>query len=98
METKHRAVQHILAAPQIRERTAPYVLEHDFDWSGLDSEATTMSGGERLLVRIARELWTAEKEIGLWELPDRLDVRNFQRVVDALRLYRGGASELVEAA
>ncbi len=90
---EHAAVRHILTAPAIASRTAPYIREHDFDFAGLEAERCGMSGGEALLVRIASELWYAEKETGLWELPQRLDGTNFRRVLEALALARGGEPE-----
>jgi len=97
METsrpEHAAVRHILTAPSIAARTAPYIHEDDFDFAGLEAERVTMSGGEALLVRIATELWFAEKATGLWELPDRLDAASFRRVIEALALARGEAVPL----
>jgi hypothetical protein len=47
-----------------------------------------MSGGEQLVVRIAHDLWEANGVVGIWELPRRLDRANFERVLDALELYR----------
>jgi energy-coupling factor transporter ATP-binding protein EcfA2 len=86
---EYDAVRHILEAPGIAERTAPYVSSSDFDFAGLHEEAKTMSGGEALLVRIAHELWLAEKAAGLWELTRRLDEANFRRVLEALSRCRG---------
>jgi hypothetical protein len=83
------AVLHLLAAPALRPRTAAYLSGGDFDWPGLLTEAETMSGGEALLVRIAHELWEARKDVGLWEIPRRLDPQGFARVLEALRLCRG---------
>jgi hypothetical protein len=88
---EYAAVCHILAAPVLARRTAPYVLEDDFDWEGLLREAETMSGGQRLLVDIEAELWNAEKTTGIWEIPRRLDSANFTRVIEALYLCRGWA-------
>jgi ABC-type iron transport system FetAB ATPase subunit len=88
---EYAAVCHILAAPAVAPRTAPYIGEDDFDWDGLHREAATMSGGERLLVNLASELWSAEKTTGLWEIPRRLDAENFRRVIEALYLCRGAA-------
>ena len=87
---EHAAVTHILTAPLIARRTAPYLLDDDFDWAGLARETETMSGGEALLVEIAYELWHAEKVVGIWELANRLDADNFRRVMAALSIYRGG--------
>jgi hypothetical protein len=90
---EHAAVRHILAAPSIAARTAPFVGAHDFDFAGLEAELCELSGGEALLVRIASELWFAEKQTGLWELPRRLDGPNFRRVLEALALARGDEPE-----
>jgi hypothetical protein len=86
---EYAAVCHILAAPVVERRTAPYVREDDFDWEGLHREAATMSGGGRLLIDLAAELWSAEKRTGLWEIPRRLDAENFRRVIEALYISRG---------
>jgi len=65
-------------------RAEPYVGRDEIDWAGLRAEAETMSGGEQVLVRVAHELWHAEKSAGLCELTRRLDARSFERVVEAL--------------
>jgi hypothetical protein len=88
---EYAAVCHILAAPVLVRRTAQYVLADDFDWEGLLREAETMSGGERLLIDLAAELWNSEKTTGIWEIPRRLDAANFERVIEALYLCRGWA-------
>jgi hypothetical protein len=85
---EHAAVSHILAAPLIVGRTARHIRSDDFDWDALRQETETMSDGEALLVRIADELWNAERKAGLWEVVRRLDDANFERVVGALRLHR----------
>lgn len=99
METEYRppeydAVRHILGAPLIESRTQPYVGDGGFDWVGLERATATMSDGERFLVRVASDLWTAEKTIPLAELPRRLDERNFLRVLEALRMARGHQTDL----
>ncbi|HVM56119.1 MAG TPA: hypothetical protein VMT74_01570 [Gaiellaceae bacterium] len=83
------AVRHILTSPRIAERTAPHLGEDGVDWQPLLAEAETMSSGERLLVRIAYDLWHADGDVALWELPRRLDRSGFRRVVRALELSRG---------
>ncbi len=88
-EADFESVLHILTAPLIVRRTAPYIGWGDFDFPGLLREAETMSGGEGLLVRIAYELWEAEKTVGLWEIPRQLDAHNFRRVVEALAIAHG---------
>jgi ABC-type iron transport system FetAB ATPase subunit len=95
--TEYDAVRHILTAPLIAHRTVHYIGERDFDFAGLAGEAETMSGGEALLVRIAHELWNAEKVAGLWELPRRLDESNFRRVIEALCRCRGRLTSQGEA-
>jgi ABC-type uncharacterized transport system ATPase subunit len=90
----YAAVRHVLSAPQIASRTAAYVQADDFDFSGLGREAETMSGGDRVLVAIAHELWHAERKAGLWELVRRLDTGSFERVLEALRIARGASAQV----
>ena len=94
----HAAVTHVLSAPLVASRTAPYLGADDFDFDGLERELETMSGGESLLVQVARDLWTAEHTVGLADLVHRFDARNFARVIEALKIARGSfAWDLVEA-
>jgi hypothetical protein len=79
----------LLGSPTLSRRAEPYIADDGVDWIGLETVSETMAGGEALLVRIARELWHAEKDVGLWEIPRRLDVSNFDRVLEALRMCRG---------
>jgi hypothetical protein len=88
MPPEYAAVRHILASPPIASRTAPYIGDDDFDWAGLLGEASTMSGGQAVLVRIAYDLWVADGVVGIWELPRRLDRASFERVIQALALCR----------
>ena len=85
----YTAVRHILTSAPIAARTAPYIGGDDFDWAGLLAEAERMSGGERVLVRIACDLWEAKGVAGVWEIPRRLDRGNFERVIEALVICRG---------
>jgi len=85
----YAAVRHILTTPNVADRCAPHIREQDFDWSRLLTESATMSGGEQLLVRIAHDLWEASGAVGIGELPRRLGPASFERVIDALELYRG---------
>jgi energy-coupling factor transporter ATP-binding protein EcfA2 len=89
MSTEYDAVRHLLTEPRIAARTAAYIGADSFDFVGLERAAETLSGGERLLVRIAEELWSAEKRIGLWELVRRLDRDNFARVLETLSIANG---------
>ena len=88
------AVLHLLTVSTLWPRTARFVEDGDFDWTGLLDEARTMSGGESLLVRIAYELWHARKDVGLWELPRRLDARHFARVIEALQICRESPADV----
>jgi hypothetical protein len=85
---EYEAVRHLLTAPRLAARTRPFIGADDFDFAGLASETETMSGGEEILVRVAQELWLAEKRVGLWELVRRLDHESFVRVLEALRIGR----------
>jgi len=93
-ETRHpsaayAAARHILESPMIAARTRPYVQNGDFDWFGLLAATETMSGGERLLVDTAHDLWEGRGEVDVWGISKRLGPSNFERVVLALRISRG---------
>jgi hypothetical protein len=96
-EPEYLAVRHLLSAPLVAARTAPYIGDDDFDFEGLEAERERLSGGQELLVRIAYELWHAQKAVGLWEVARRLDAPTFARVVEALRLARSGRIVLDQA-
>src|SRR6266508_753293 len=85
----HAAVRHILTSPTIAGRTADYIGDDDFDGAGLLVEQQTMSGGERLLVLSAYDLWEAKGVVGVSDLSRRLDRHHFERVIDAMRISRG---------
>jgi hypothetical protein len=94
----HAAVHHILSSPAIAERTAPHIGEDGFDWYPLLLEAETMSNGERLLVRIAYDLWHTEGGVALCEVSGRLGPSGFRRVMQALEVSRGEPAALDAAA
>jgi len=94
----YAAVRHILSSPAIAGRTAPHIREDGFDWYPLLLEAETMSTGERLLVRIAYDLWHTDGEVALWEVPGRLGPSGFRRVLQALEVSRGEPAALDAAA
>lgn len=86
----YAAVRHVLEAPSVARRTRAYIRDDDFDWPELLDEAARMSGGERLLVYAAHDLWHAGDTIRIWELARRLDSSGFERVMDALYLCHTG--------
>src|SRR5438093_11967822 len=83
------AVRHLLESPTLAERCRPMLAGDEVDWAALLAEAQTMSGGEQRLVHIAHELWAGHAYVGLSELARGLDRSSFERVVAALRLFRG---------
>ena len=85
----HEAVRYILTSPSLGDRCRPLLDGDGFDWPGLLAEAEAMSSGQRLLVHAAHELWEAPGVVGIWELARGLDRTSFDRVVTALRHYRG---------
>jgi hypothetical protein len=85
----YAAARYILESPRIAARTGPYVEDGDFDWFGLLAATETMSGGERLLVDTAHDLWEGRGEVDVWGISKRLGPSNFERVVLALRISRG---------
>ncbi len=89
MSSEYTAVRHILTAPILATRCAPYIGDDDFAWDGLLAEADTMSGGEVTLINVAHDLWTNTQAVAVWELPRRLGPTSFSRVLEALTLYRG---------
>ena len=89
LRPEYESVRHILRSPAIAERTAAYLRGDEVDWDGLLAETETMSAGERVLVRVAYDLAEAKGVAGVWEIPRRLDRRNFERVIEALAISRG---------
>jgi hypothetical protein len=89
LPSEYRAVRHILEIPQLAARCSPYIEEEGFDWEELYAVARAMSSGERLLIRIAHDLWTSGGEVGLCEVTRKLDDQMFHRVLEALRMCRG---------
>lgn len=86
---RRAAVRHILAAPGIETRARRHTTGAGVDWPALLAEAETMSGGERLLVSVAHDLWAAGGTVPLQDVAERLGPASFERVVDALRIWRG---------
>ncbi len=86
---EYRAVRHILESPRLVNRTLLYIEPDDFDWNGLFAAARDMSSGERLLIRIAYDLWTSDGDVRVSEVAKGLDARHLQRVVEAIALFSG---------
>lgn len=82
---------HVLLAQCIRHKALRFV---DFegasiDWERLTQAAGPWSHGERLLVKVAANLWGGRAPVNLRELLVTLDDCNFARVMQAIRLFRG---------
>ncbi len=90
---EYTAARHIFRAPALAGRLSPFIADADFDWAGIFTEARTMSTGQRLLIRAAHDLWTADRSVGISELARQLDGPGFTRVMQALRICRGEAGD-----
>jgi hypothetical protein len=86
---EYLAIRHILESPVLAKRCTMHVGEDDFDWTGLFAAARAMSNGERLLIRIAHDLWTSKGDVRIAEITRGLDSRGFELVLGALRMCRG---------
>ena len=86
---EYKAVRHLLESAPIASRCAPHIGDEDIDFSGVFAAAQTMSRGERLLVRVAYDLWSATRTVAIWEIARGLDSQAFERVLAALRMCRG---------
>lgn len=51
-------------------------------------EAGAFSTGERILIRVALDLWSGKGDVHLWDLVERLDDENYQNVLAGLRHLR----------
>jgi hypothetical protein len=87
---EHAAAVHILAAPVIWRRAAAYVSDHgQVDWPALEHAAGPWSSGERLLVRVAEDLYGGvEEPASLARLCGTLDAANLRRVLEAVCILR----------
>ncbi len=87
---EHAAAVHVLAAPCIWRRAAAYVSDHgQIDWSALERAAGPWSSGERLLVRVAEDLYRGvEEPASLGRLCGTLDTSNLRRVLEAVCMLR----------
>lgn len=95
------AAVHVLLEPKtIRGRTAGYI---DFEREGIDfggllglvrgerptSDGSGWSDSERLLVRVAFDMWNGGGQATLGECIHLLDETNLQVVLDAVAIRRG---------
>jgi hypothetical protein len=83
------AVRYLLESPCLAGRFDAQLAGREVDWPAVLTEAAALSSGQRVLVRVAHDLWTADGEVGMRELARSLDATHFERVVTALRLCRG---------
>jgi hypothetical protein len=63
------------------------------DPAALLSEAGALSSGERVLVRLALDLWNGNVGVRIWELIEELDESNFDAVLLGLRHLRRNEAE-----
>lgn len=52
------------------------------------SEAGCFSTGEKILIRIALDLWCGQGHVNLWDIVERLDLYNYEHVLAGLRHLR----------
>lgn len=52
------------------------------------SEAGAFSTGEKILIRIALDLWCGQGNVNLWDIVERLDLYNYEHVLAGLRHLR----------
>lgn len=69
--------------PFIFDRTEPQLRRSP---GALIEEAVGFSSGERLLVRIALDLWNQSGAVGLWEIIERLDSPAFNNVILTMKI------------
>jgi hypothetical protein len=83
------AAQHLLTAPQLWRRTAPFVRADAFDWDALLRMAVDLPDPQRVLVGTAYELCEARRAVALWEIPAALDPAGMERMIEALCICHG---------
>jgi hypothetical protein len=54
-------------------------------------QASVFSSGEKILVRLALDIWSGQGYVHLSDIIDRLDPTNYNHVLAALRLLRPAA-------
>jgi hypothetical protein len=92
-----RGGQRMMEVMNLIFRYHPKLLEFLFDSEGpqlceeaedLMREAGVFSSGEKILVRIALNLWNGYGSVSLWDVIERLDQRNYQQVILGLQHLR----------
>ena len=85
------AAAYVLRAPVLADRTGEYVDEErqSIDFDQLLEDSGTWSGGERLLVRVALDMWNGLGQATLGQVVNTLDDGNLQIVLDAICIRRG---------
>jgi hypothetical protein len=91
------AVVFLLTSPVLDGRCLPMLGGDEFNWPALLAETEQMSRGQRIVVYLAHDLWTAAGTVDAQEL-SRLDRDNFERAVVALRIHRGDEAVISVAA
>ena len=100
---EYDAARFLLETPLIASRTAPFVGEQSFDWTGLFTAMRPWSHGEQLLVRAAFSLWRGHNDdataetvdgdevvlvgVSLGQIVWTLDNGNIERVLEAVQIY-----------
>jgi hypothetical protein len=52
------------------------------------TKAAAFSTGEKILIRIALDLWSGQGRVSLWDIVERLDLDNYEHVLAGLRHLR----------
>lgn len=92
---EYDAAKHLLTAPFIADRTAPFIKERDFEWIPLFERSLDWSSTEQMFVQAAFDLWSGGRElvgrrnVRLDDPIRRLDSRNFGRLTEALLIREG---------
>lgn len=89
---KFAAAVYVLLEPTlIRERTAAYIdfEREEIDFQGLVAISGAWSGGERLLLQVAQDMWTGNADCSLGECIRTLDDGNIRVLINALSIRRG---------
>jgi hypothetical protein len=92
---EYDAALHLLTAPLLRDRTARFIREDEFDWYGLFEVSAPWSRSERMFVQAAFDLWSGGRELDgrrnvkLYDPIHTLDGRHFARLIEAMFIRDG---------